>query len=171
MENTIFASHPNSFGLILYPDNVKEELDIYHSENDLTKQIVSYWYLTTLKKRLLEKHHETFWVQAESRENDGWEYFRYDKVIHTKNPNDSLILPLVEIDKIQVDMAGYFIKQKKMKWRDHGMLFKMWPDDLPLLFGVPREYNLIDMEREQDIFMADSLAVAAETPESYYTKK
>lgn len=108
----------------------------------VTKKQLSMWYLATLKKRLLEKHHETFWVQAESESRNGWEFFRYDKVIHTKNPNDSLIFPLIEADKIQVDLAGYFIKQQGMKWRDHGMLFKMWPDDLPLLFGEPREYDL-----------------------------
>ena len=140
--NTTCASHPNSHGLILYVNNNDEVLELCHTLDMATRRRLSVWYLATLKKRLLEKHHETFWVQALSVPRDGIEYFRYDKVIHTKNPNDSLIFPLLEADKIQVDLAGYYIKQQDMKWRDHGMLFKMWPSDLPLLFGEPQEYDL-----------------------------
>jgi len=141
IQNTTFASRPNSFGLILNANYNDEHLELCHAE-ETAKRVISYWYLQTLKDRLLEKHHETFWVQAVSESREGWEYFRYDKVVHTKNPNDSLILPLIETDKIQVDLAGYFIKQENMRWRDHGMLFKMWPADLPLIFGEPKEYDL-----------------------------
>ena len=113
-----------------------------HVEDDDRLQYVSHWQISSLREQLLVKHHETFWVKAESIYKDGNEWFRYDKIIHTRNPNDSLFAPLVESDKIMVDLAGYFTKQKNMKWRDHGMLFKMWPDDLPLLFGEPIEYDL-----------------------------
>lgn len=142
IQNSICATHPNSFGLILSPNSEVEELELCHMLQMANKEFLSSWYLATLKKRLLEKHHETFWVHAESIEKDGWEYFRYDKIVHTKNPNVSLIFPLVELDIIQVDMAGYYIKQKNMKWRDHGFLFKMLPENLPLLFGEPVEYDL-----------------------------
>ena len=33
----------------------------------------------------MEKHHETFWIGAQSIYQDNKEYFRYDKVTHTKN--------------------------------------------------------------------------------------
>lgn len=142
LENTTFASHPNSFGLILDVNADKDRLDLCHVEDDQEQQYVSHWRISSLREQLLIKHHETFWVKAESIYKDGIEWFRYDKIVHTKNPNDSLFAPLVESDKIMVDLAGYFTKQKDMKWRDHGMLFKMWPDDLPLLFGEPIEYDL-----------------------------
>ena len=142
LENTTFASHPNSFGLILDVNADKDRLDMCHVGENQQLQYVSHWLISSLRAQLLIKHHETFWVKAESIYKEGIEWFRYDKVIHTRNPNDSLFAPLVEADKIMIDLAGYFSKQKNMKWRDHGMLFKMWPDDLPLLFGEPIEYDL-----------------------------
>lgn len=109
-----------------------------------------YWYLSTLNKKLLEKHKETFWVKAVSDLRGNREWFRYDIIEHTKNPNTSLILPLIETDKIMIDLAGYYKKINKngrdtLNWRDHGMLFKMWPQDLPLLFGEPEIYYLDEM--------------------------
>ncbi len=99
-------------------------------------------YLTSLRQQLLTKHHETFWVYAESKNQDGIEWFRYDKIIHTKNPNDSLFGALIESDKIMVDLVAHISESNPTKCRDHGMLFKMWPADLPLLFGEPEEYDL-----------------------------
>ncbi len=90
--------------------------------------------------KLLLKHHETFWVKAQSEDRDGREYFRYDKVLHTKKPNASLLAPLIESGKITLDLAAHF--EEDGKWRDHGMLFKMKPEDIKLLFGDPIEYDL-----------------------------
>ena len=98
--------------------------------------------ITTLRALLVSKHHETFWVKASAIKKDELDWFRYDHVTHTKNPNDALLAPLIETDKITLELQGYFSKQSNMKWRDHGMLFKMWPSDLPLLFGEPIEYDL-----------------------------
>ena len=145
--NTVQASRPDSYGLILNVNYTSDELELCYCD-EAKQQAFSYWYFNTLKKRLLEKHHETFWIGAESIRYDQAEYFRYDKVEHTKNPNDSLLFPLIEEDKIYVDLAGYFIKEKNMKWRDHGMLFKIWEDDLELLFGKTKEYDLEELSNQ-----------------------
>lgn len=142
IENTLLVSHPNSFNLILDVDVDKDRLNICHVENGDKNKYVSHWMISNLRKQLLIKHRETFWVKAQSIYVDGVEWFRYDKVLRTRNPNDSLFAPLVETDKITVDLLGYFTKQKNMKWRDHGMLFKIHPNDLHLLFGEPIEYDL-----------------------------
>jgi len=142
LENTTFASHANSHGLILDVKSNDDKLYICHMEEDERLKNLSYWMLSNLRKQLLIKHHETFWVKAQSIYQDGIEWFRYDFVTHTKNPNDSLFASLLETDKIMVDFVGYFIKEKNMKWRDHGLLFKMWSTDFPLLFGEPAEYDL-----------------------------
>lgn len=142
IENTTYASHPNSFGLILDVNADNDRLNMCHVDPDALLKYLSHWKISSLRQRLLLKHHETFWVKAQSIQKDGIEWFRYDKIVHTKNPNDSLFAPLLETDIITVDLLGYFTKQKDMKWRDHGMLFKIWPDDLPLLFGEPVEYDL-----------------------------
>lgn len=150
IENTTFASHPNTHGLILDVETNNDKLHICHVDEQERMKYLSYWMLTSLRKTLVTKHHETFWVKAQAIHKDGIEWFRYDKIIHTKHPNDSLLAPLLETDKNTVDLLGYFSKQRNMKWRDHGMLFKMWPNDLPLLFGEPREYDLTKMT-EADI--------------------
>ena len=150
IQNTTFFSKVNSFGLILNIDNNNEEVHSCYEDAREHRHMLSYWYLSTLNKKLLEKHKETFWVKAVSDLRGNREWFRYDIIEHTKNPNTSLILPLIETDKIMIDLAGYYKKINKngrdtLNWRDHGMLFKMWPQDLPLLFGEPEIYYLDEM--------------------------
>ena len=145
LENTTYYSHPNSHGLILDTDTNNDMLHLCHMDNPSFRKRVSYWYITHLRQQLLIKHHETFWIYAQSITRDGTEWFRYDKVIHTKNPNDSLFATLIETDKIMVDLVAHISEFTPNKCRDHGMLFKMWPADLPLLFGQPVQYDLTKM--------------------------
>lgn len=116
-----------------------EKLDILHSFEGKST-FVSAWIMSELRKTLLNKHRETFWVKATSDIQDGIEYFRYDKILHTKKPNDSLLQPLIESAKVTIDLAAHF--EKDGKWRDHGILFKIKPHDIPLLFSDPTEYTL-----------------------------
>ena len=137
MYETLMCARVNA--LILEVDVNNDKLNIMHQEERVRKY-VSAWYLENLRKALLLKHHETFWVKAQSETRGGIEFFRYDKVLHTKNPNASLLAPLFEANKITVDLAAHY--KPDGKWRDHGVLFKMMPDDLPLLLGEPKEYIL-----------------------------
>lgn len=136
---TFRSSRPNAYDLSLLVDTNGDRLKIMHHDTTTTR-FVSAWQMQNLREALLVKHHETFWVKAVSETRDGVEYFRYDKILHTKNPNASLLAPLLEVDKITVDLAAHF--KPDGKWRDHGILFKMMPDDLPLLLGDPIEYDL-----------------------------
>lgn len=137
--DTTTSKRANAYGLMLDVDFVKDNLNLLHQEERLCKY-VSHWYFNSLRARLLEKHHETFWVKAVSQVRDGREYFRYDKIIHTKNPNVSLFPELVDMGIVMVDFAAHY--NSSGKYRDHGVLFKMWPKDLPLLFGHEQEYIL-----------------------------
>lgn len=139
MYETLMCARVNAYDLILEVDVNNDKLNIMHQEERVRKY-VSAWYLEKLRKALLLKHHETFWVKAQSETRGGIEFFRYDKVLHTKNPNASLLAPLFEANKITVDLAAHY--KPDGKWRDHGVLFKMMPDDLPLLLGEPKEYIL-----------------------------
>lgn len=136
---TFRVSRPNAYDLILEVDPKSDELRMIHQEN-MHRKYVSAWHLNTLKQALLLKHHETFWVKAVSENRGGQEWFRYDKILHTKNPNTSLLAPLFEADKITVDLAAHY--EPNGKWRDHGILFKMMPKDLHLLLGNLVEYDL-----------------------------
>lgn len=139
MYETLMCARVNAYDLILEVDVNNDKLNIMHQEERVRKY-VSAWYLEKLRKALLLKHHETFWVKAQSETRGGIEFFRYDKVLHTKNPNASLLAPLFEANKITVDLAAHY--KPDGKWRAHGVLFKMMPDDLPLLLGEPKEYIL-----------------------------
>ncbi len=136
---TFRVSRPNAYDLILDVDTNSDQLRMFHQTERLRK-FVSAWNMAALKQTLLTKHHETFWVKALSENRSGREFFRYDKILHTKNPNTSLLAPLFEADKITVDLAAHY--KPDGKWRDHGILFKMMPKDLPLLLGDPIEYDL-----------------------------
>lgn len=136
---TFRVSRTNAYDLILSVDPNSDQLQILHQEKRLRK-FVSAWYFNTLRQTLLLKHPETFWVKAVSENRNGREWFRYDKILHTKNPNTSLLAPLFEADKITVDLAAHY--KPDGTWRDHGILFKMMPNDLPLLLGEPIEYDL-----------------------------
>lgn len=61
------------------------------------------WTLHRLHERLLIKHHETFWVDVETRTQDGKEYFRCTKIEHTKNPITSQFDTLLGQGGITVD--------------------------------------------------------------------
>lgn len=136
---TFRCSRANAYDLLLEVNVNDDRLNILHQEERVRKY-VSAWRLKTLRDALATKHHETFWIKAQSENRNNMEYFRYDKVLHTKNPNTSLLAPLLEADKITIDLAAHY--KPDGKWRDHGILFKMAPDDLPLLLGEPKEYIL-----------------------------
>lgn len=136
---TLRYSRSNAYDLVLSLDSGNDKLIIEH-ENNNSRTFVSAWLMDTLRSSLLTKHKETFWVKAQAETHNGREYFRYDYVLHTKHPNVSLLEPLIEADKITIDLAAHY--KPDGKWRDHGVLFKMSPEDLPLLLGEPIEYIL-----------------------------
>lgn len=147
---TFRVSRANAYHLQLWVDYAKNELDIrYKQDRNETGngKYVSSWFIDGLKQALLTKHKETFWVGAYSdTSTEGRELFRYDTIEHTKNPNSSLLVPLLEEDKITIDLAAH-IDPITNKYRDHGVLFKMKPEDLPLLFSNPDYYDLRTMSK------------------------
>lgn len=137
--DTLKASRPNAYGLFLVVDEQNDQLDIY-AQTAGGNVLVAGWDLQTLRDALLEKHRETFWVKAASKTVNGVEYFRYDQVLHTKRPNTTLLAALFATDKMTVDLAAHL--KPDGTYRDHGVLFRMSPQDLPMLVGDFIEYNL-----------------------------
>lgn len=64
---------------------------------------VAAWQLINLHDRLLTKHHETFWIEAETKKEFGREYFRVSQILHTKNPITSQFDVLLDQGQITVD--------------------------------------------------------------------
>lgn len=138
---TCCFSRKNAYDLQLQLSQDSSSINLMHISEE--NKFVSAWYINNLKNILLTKHKETFWIKAVSTKIDNWEYFRYDTIVHTKRPNTSLFIPLIENDKITIDLAAHFINNV---WRDHGMLFKIKPKDIHLLFPNPVEYDLNNIE-------------------------
>ena len=88
-----------------YANDYLEILEMTKNEEQLKKiDDVAVWLLSQLHSRLLEKHKETFWIDVESRTNNGNEYFRISSIEHTKNPLVSQFDLLLEQGKIQLDL-------------------------------------------------------------------
>lgn len=108
--NTLFCKSPNSQNLRLnvnYPDNLLEIEEDSRVGNDTYKKVadVAVWRLQTLHQCLLNKHHETFWIEVDSRYGDsGQEQFMFSKIEHSRNPIISQFDILLEQSMITVDL-------------------------------------------------------------------
>jgi hypothetical protein len=99
------------------------------------------WPLNTLHNRLLEKHKETFWVEATSTYIDDIEHFQYSMVEHTKRPIISQFDILIDQGIITLD---HLIKRTSNgKVVEKGPIFKIKPNGLDLLFPPSEKYNLL----------------------------
>ena len=112
--------------------------------NDFKKiSDVAVWRLQTLHQQLLTKHHETFWIKVENRIEDNKEYFRYDHILHTKNPNIGQFDVLLEQGMISVDLLLCRPSfQKSGKNGGDTYSFKMKPKAMPLLFPESVTYTI-----------------------------
>ncbi|WP_228411746.1 MvaI/BcnI family restriction endonuclease [Entomomonas moraniae] len=135
---TVRAGIANPQGLSFDVDLEKDILFEIHEIDGITLV----WSGKLLRQRLLEKHKETFWIEAESFVNDeGIECFILKQVIHTKNPLLSQLLPLLKDRVITMD---HLIKRsgKTNKVSEKGPLFKINSKNLNLLFPEPVYYEI-----------------------------
>lgn len=108
--NTLRCAAPNTQNLRLnmnYPDNLLEIEEDRRTDAEMFKKVadVAVWRLQTLHQCLLTKHHETFWIEVDTRQgDDGQEQFRFNKIEHTRNPNVSQFDILLEQSMITVDL-------------------------------------------------------------------
>jgi hypothetical protein len=134
---TITTQRENPQGLSFIYDQAKDQLQEWYKKTDL----VAVWPGALLRKRLKEKHTETFWIEAKSELVDGVENFQLLKVTHTKSPVISQLLPLIQSGVITMD---HLIKRsgKRNRVSEKGPLFKINKRDLELLFPMPKTYSL-----------------------------
>lgn len=135
---TVSTQKANSQGLHFIYDSVSDLL----IEKDTSGNAVATWPGKLLRKRLAEKHPETFWIHAESKIIDDEEHFTLISVTHTKSPLESQLLPLIEAGVITMD---HLIKKKSLSGNsvsEKGPLFKINKRDLNLLFPEPKFHKL-----------------------------
>lgn len=137
--NTIRATGRNAQGLILKTDYEQD----YLFENSDRKEIGDFltWELEVLKNSLAVKHKETFWIKAQSKIEDGNEYFLFKSAEHTKGPLLNQFGLLIDIGAITLD---YPIKRlADGSVIDKGCNFKLKPNALNLLFPPSKSYSLL----------------------------
>lgn len=132
------SNTPNSQGLFL---DASDEIDLINKAKcqKYTGDVVV-WALEKLKDRLASKHKETFWVQAECEHENGYEFFRYDLVRHTRKPNAANIASMFDAGIITVDYAMYFKENGCV--RDHGYLFRTDKHNFQHIFPIEKFYDL-----------------------------
>lgn len=135
---TVSTQRTNSQGLHFKYNRQYDCLEEWYKDREL----VAVWPGLLLRSRLNEKHKETFWVEAETSKNkDGVELFIYKKVLHTRKPILSQLMPLIESGIITMD---HLIKRNGVTGRvsEKGPLFKIDKKNLNLLFPEPTKYKL-----------------------------
>ena len=136
---TIKSKVFNSQGLTLEYDESSDWIDVRNRER--TPPLITGWDMQVLRGRLLEKHPATFWVKASvDRDENGWEFFRYDQIKYTRNPNASLLSNLIDEGIVTVDFLMHYRPNGAI--RDHGFPFKIMPNNVNLLFPEVIEYDL-----------------------------
>lgn len=104
--NTLRCTTVNSQGLGLSLLQAEQLLAMEEKHRSTFAKIadVAAWQLTDLHQALLSKHHETFWIEVESRLENEKEFFRLSQVEHTRNPLVSQFDLLLEQGLISVDL-------------------------------------------------------------------
>ena len=122
-------------------DHNKDLLHQIHEKDELSVIDVT-WEIEVLKRRLREKHKETFWVSAMTKGQNGDvnEEFLFSEVKHTGEVDFNIFPTLIETGVITLD---YTIKEaKKNVAKDQGYLFKISSKNLDLLFSRISHYSL-----------------------------
>lgn len=145
-QNTLSCVAPNSqnLGMTLYPTDeilAIEEKKVKMDIDDVIKYLkaadVALWQLPALHQRLLEKHHETFWIEVESKVDGNQELFRPILVEHTKNPVVSQFDNLLDAGYITVDLL-----LSRPSGNGDTISFKMNKKARPMLFPESDQINL-----------------------------
>ena len=151
--NTLQCCAPNAQNLRLnlnYPDNLLEIEEDRKLDRESFKKVadVAVWRLQTLHQCLLSKHHETFWIEVDTRTGDnGQEQFRFNMIEHTRNPNVSQFDILLEQSMITVDLLlgrpKVDIETGAPKKGGDAVSFKIKKSAAGLLFPQSRLYDFL----------------------------
>jgi hypothetical protein len=136
---TTSTQKPNSQGLIFKFNTAGDQLD----EHSTKKEIGAFasWHMDDLKKTLLEKHNETFWIGATSQTIRGREHFSFIDARHTRKPITAQFDILLEQGEITMD---HLIKRNANGGvTEKGPLFKITSSALGLLFPPSQTYSLM----------------------------
>lgn len=134
-QNTVQCTQPNSQDLFLNVNQQKALLELQAQKSRV--EDVAAWRLLKLHRRLLTKHHETFWIEVENAIHDNKEYFCYKQIEHTRNPNIGQFDVLLEQNLITVDLLLC-----RPSGNGDTYSFKIKKKGMPLLFPESITYTI-----------------------------
>ena len=139
--NTISALKANSQSLMFNVDFNNELLFETSVLEDKPKNF-AVWPFEKLIERLEQKHQETFWVEASKKTLDGKTFFKYNKIVHTLNPNSHLLTQMINEGDITMDHLIVPVKNKIGQRKEKGPLFKIKVGSIPKLIPIMDSYEL-----------------------------
>lgn len=135
---TLSTQVTNSQGLKFQIDTSTEMLNEFSTRTDIG--VFATWSFEGLRKSLVEKHNETFWVSANVRQIDDHDHFEFRDVLHTRKAIATQFDVLLEQGEITMD---HLIKRNAAgRVSEKGPLFKINAASLPLLFPPSQVYSL-----------------------------
>ena len=141
---TFSTKRVNGYDLFLGCDKKTERvLLLYSSEHTLADPsaiYVSSWDFETLKRTFANKHPETMWIGAESKIVNGQEFFRYTLAQYTSKPNPDALIDLISSGIVTLDLTAHI--EPDGRYRDHGMLWKIGPNNRALIVGTVLDIKL-----------------------------
>ncbi|MDQ7016167.1 MAG: MvaI/BcnI family restriction endonuclease [Gammaproteobacteria bacterium] len=140
---TVSGNRVNKQGLYLDIDYANNYLrQMFSNPEKNLKEHDTTWLINDLKKTLLKKHQETFWVKAQHKKINSHELFHYTEVEHTSNPYIDKFETLIETGLITLDYTMHIKSTGKI--RDHGYLFKLNQNNKHALFPNSIKYRLAE---------------------------
>jgi hypothetical protein len=139
---TVRARHPNSQGLFLEVNPIKETLDEMAATR-VGQEHVASWPITELRRRLVSTHPESIWVAARVIWRGDTEYFHYRKAVYTGTPIAERLDTLITQGTVTVD---HLIETREGRTREKGPLFKIHPLNLSMLFPSSPVFDLLSID-------------------------
>lgn len=141
--HTMNAQQPNSLGLYIDIDYANDYLrQMFMGNNGITEHDAT-WVLDDLRRALIKKHKETFWVKARHNNDRNNEMFHYVEIEHTTNPYIEKWETLIETGLITLDYTLHIKPSGTAD--DHGYPFKLHKNAKAALFPDPIRYELAKM--------------------------
>ncbi|MFR9526716.1 MAG: MvaI/BcnI restriction endonuclease family protein [Rikenellaceae bacterium] len=132
-----FNSYKGKYGFKLTNDKDNERV-IIEIKNLITGEIdnSTYWSYTDLDSCLSNKLKALFFVYADTKVENGVEYFHYTKAEIYRNPSLKRLLNLIDEGKLMIDIriGSYKNGKNAGKPHDHGTGFRILPADLYSLY-------------------------------------
>ena len=128
-----FNTHLGRTGFRIHVDRNDERLVIQAKDLHIgTITDVAYWTYNDVKDCLNKKLKGLFFVSADSKIENGKEYFHYTKAEIYLNPSFDDFLNLIDNGKVMIDIriGSYKSGRNKGKAHDHGTGFRIKPSDL-----------------------------------------